>query len=311
MTRQQLCLVVALAVVCDGLASGCGSSDATHAISPPVDTTKTTKPPTDTVVALAFDLRFKGVGVLSGIHQGTGSDITFAQGLGFPNQSGSPLAIGPGVCVPSQPGYGCGWFLVTYPLPPTDTGLVTWYIADYWSRIGSYFATTSPNDTVVTSLDFEPANSIFAYSAYVTSAAGGYTLNVHSVAPSGLQAAASQEGAQRRVITALSFLNGQIEYFAYAWQHDTVTAGYDTQVDTASIGSVPAAAQTLADAGYTITAFGGDSADGFVLVGTRIHGVTTPRTLTIVPDSRAGVLGSATVAFLLEPNFHFTVIAEK
>lgn len=136
---------------------------------------------------------------------------------------------------------------------------------------------------------------------------------MHTVAPSALQAAASQQGTERRVITALSFLNGQVEYFSYGWQHDTTSSGYDVQVDTAlSLTTVPTAAQALAAAGYTITAFGGDSTDGFVLVGTRAHGVTTPRKLQVVPNSRAGIPGYATVVFTFSAETStFTVIAEQ
>lgn len=289
-----------LAAACSALASACGSSNATNAVAPPDS------------VALSFDLRFKGVGVLSGNHGGIGSDIPGALGQGYPQSSGSPLTLGLGICSPNTPDVGCAWVYTTYPLAATDTGLSVFYLGDFWSNLGAFFQSASPNDTVVTSLDFERADSLFAFSALVTSVDGGYTLGVHTVAPSGLQAAATGEGAQRRVITALSFMNGQVEYFSYGWQHDMATHGYDAQIETpASIGAVPAAAQSLAAAGYTITGFGGDSTDGFILVGTRLHGVTTPRTLQVVPNSRAGVVGYATVAFLFDPVNGFTVIAEK
>jgi hypothetical protein len=310
MLIQRLGMLVMLAAACSALVSGCAPSDSKSATAPsPSDTTTTMKSDT---VALVFDLRFKGVGVLSGLHGGIGSAIDFPLGKGFPNYSGSPLSIGNDVCAPHVPIYGCFWAYTTYPLPANDTGLVTWYIGDYWANIGSYFQDSLPSDTVITSVDLQPSDSIFAFSEYVTSAQGGYTLGVHTVAPSMLQAAASQEGSQRRIITALSFLNGQIQYFSYAWQHDTNPAGYDAQVAAATtIDSVPTAAQALASGGYTITAFGGDSADGFVLVGTRIHGVTTLRSLMIVPNSRAGVPGYATVAFLADPQTTYTVIAER
>jgi hypothetical protein len=135
----------------------------------------------------------------------------------------------------------------------------------------------------------------------------------HLVAPANLQAAATQEAAHSRVITAVSFLGGQVMYLSYAWQHDSTTL-YDAQVSMATLDSVGTAAQALAASGYTITALGGDSADGFVVVGTRVHGVTTPRTIRLntggFPPPIAGLKGYAVVGYVVTAD-SATLIGEK
>jgi hypothetical protein len=274
------------------LAAACSSSDTTHSASSP---TSPTPPHTSDTVAVSFDLRFKGVGALTSPPGGFGSAVEGALSQWYPNQSGTPLSIGTGLCS-SQLYIGCYWFYITYPMPATDTGLTTYYQGGYWQNLAAVFDTTQATDTVITSLDLEPQDSTFAVAEYVASAESGYSLSMRSVALSGLGAAATQAGLQHRVITALSFLGGQVQYLSYAWQHDT-TDVYDAQVQTASLTAIPAAAQAMAASGYTITALGGDSVDGFVVVGTRLHGVTTPRNFQILP--RQGVpAGYAVVGYL-------------
>ena len=305
MRRLRLCLLAGLVAAGAAYAAGCGSSNVTNVVGPPPP-----PPDSDSVVAVDIDLRFKGVGILSGNPLGFGSFVDSRLGFGAIESSGSPLALGDS-CTPDTPFTGCTWFLTTYPLSPKDSGLAVFYEGFDWSDFATSFQDSLLTDTVVTSLDLEPADSEFASSVYIESVDAGYKLTKKRVTLGGLSAAAVSEASQHRVITAVSFVNDSVEYFAYSWQHDTNTAGYDTRVRTAAAtGDVPGAAQSLADAGYTITGFGGDSTDGFILVGTRIHGSTTPRTLTVVPNSRAGIVGSATVAFLADEN-GFTVIGEK
>jgi uncharacterized protein (DUF2141 family) len=267
--------------------------------------------PTDT--AVAFDLRFKGVGVVSSDSGWIGSMLDFRGGEGYPNGSGTPLSIGPGICVlgafPT-----CSWAFETFFMPPADTGLYTNYRDDFLSSLPTYLDTTSATDTVITSLDVEPANGLFGVAEYATTQPGSYVLAKHLVAPAALQAAATQEAGHSRVITALSFASGQIMYLSYGWQHDSATV-YDAQVSTATVDSVAIAAQTLAAGGYTITAFGGDTADGFVVIGTRVHGVATPRTMHINSGNGtppvAGLDGYAVVAYVVNAQGLATLIGEK
>ena len=85
------------------------------------------------------------------------------------------------------------------------------------------------------------------------------------------------------VITALSFNAGQLDVFSCGWKGDTTTL-YDTNVQTATLGTVGTAATNLAAAGFIITAFGGNGTDGLVLVGTKMHGDSVARPLRLVPD---------------------------
>jgi hypothetical protein len=130
---------------------------------------------------------------------------------------------------------------------------------------------------VVTSLDLEPASILFAVSWLQETSNGGFDPAVHTVAPAALQAAASAEGANSRVITALSHDTGGITYVSYGWQGDRTTL-YEARVVTTTSPGAPAAAATLAAQGYIITAAGlADDNGNIVLVGTCVQGDTLPR----------------------------------
>ena len=96
-----------------------------------------------------------------------------------------------------------------------------------------------------------------------------------SVSPAAFQVAASQAGAQGRVITAVAFDGGKIAYLAYGWQRDQSTI-YEAKVVRATFGTVAPGATGLAREGYVITAIGGNYTDGFILVGTRPRGQDRP-----------------------------------
>ncbi len=67
---------------------------------------------------------------------------------------------------------------------------------------------------------------------------------------------------------------------SYGWTGDAHTV-YETRTVIAASAGVVAQAKVLAQAGYTISAFGGNDANGYLLVGTRVQGDTAPRTLVI------------------------------
>jgi ABC-type phosphate transport system substrate-binding protein len=67
----------------------------------------------------------------------------------------------------------------------------------------------------------------------------------NTVPAANIQAAASQEGASSRVITAISNNAGEITYLSYGWQADTATV-YEAQVVTTSPTAAPTAAASLA-----------------------------------------------------------------
>lgn len=61
---------------------------------------------------------------------------------------------------------------------------------------------------------------------------------------------------------------------------------YETQTYIVPPTEVASTAKLLAGQGYFISAFGGNDADGFILVGARVKGDTMPRTMNI-----SGALG--------------------
>ncbi len=170
--------------------------------------------------------------------------------------------------------------------------LTTGYVSDFYSNLqarlsavsGANQSLLSPN-IVVTSLSLAPVDNLFALSYVQTSQAGGFDPAQHTIDPSQLQAAATQEGQASRVITALSLESGQLVYFSYGWQTDTTTI-YETQVQTATFNNVGTVASSLAAKGYIITAIGDDPTDPaseIVLVGTRVQGDTLPRPILLIP----------------------------
>jgi hypothetical protein len=196
--------------------------------------------------------------------------------------------------------YDCGgWEVASYELPPGVTGLLAGFQSDYLERfqadlqgtLGSATYSTGALDsptTVITAIDVEPAYDGFATSWITTSQSGGFDLTQHTIAPSDLQQAATQEGAQGRVITAVSYDAGQIFYLSYGWQSDLSTV-YETQVETATFDTVAQVATSLAQSGYIITAAGGDYTDGILLIGTRVKGDSMPRPIMVIPTGQSSL----------------------
>jgi len=295
MASRSRAAVQFLAAAClAGALSACGHG-AGDAVAPHSDTTKAAPPPLP--LPRVIDLRFKGVGDLSSSVGLLHTDILAHQGGGalwqqFDSAAGSPLNLGNGTCSATD----CAWFLFVFALPTDLARIATAYRAGVMSELPR-FATTGPTDTVITSLDLEPAVGVFALSEFATSRSGGYHLTQRRVPLGELQAAASDEGAANRVITAIAFDSGQVRFLSYSWDHDT-GQGYDVRVLQATLSTAGTVAQSLAAEGYVVTALGGDPADEFVLVGTRAHGDTQPRSLLINPDLRTNLSGYAVVGYL-------------
>ncbi|HEU5350905.1 MAG TPA: hypothetical protein VFU55_04870 [Terracidiphilus sp.] len=113
---------------------------------------------------------------------------------------------------------------------------------------------------------------------------GQFDLAERVVAPSAIASTVAQDALQSRVITAVSFDgNGQAHLMSYGMQGDTTV--YDTEVSIVDPQEVADAAAALAADGFVITAFGGNDTDGYVLVGTKVHGDTMPRPLYVYPQS--------------------------
>jgi len=230
---------------------------------------------------------------------------------------GTPLYVGSaGNCgtPPIQNGVGCNWFYSEQPLaPPSASAAVTaGYAADFYDNFQSDLQSPAStllafgngpaavsSSSVITSLDLEPASDLFAVSwvqagefsatqsLIQPTQSSPFSMEQNSVVPADLQAAATQEGAASRVITAISVDGSTVTYFAYGWQGDTATI-YEAQVATASTAQAPATAASLAAQGYIITAIGqADSSGNLYLVGTRVQGDTMARPFMAVPGGVA------------------------
>ena len=128
---------------------------------------------------------------------------------------------------------------------------------------------------------------------------------------------ASQLGEQSRVITAASFdQSGDVYFVNYGWLTDQTTR-YEVKVSTANLDTVGAEATNLGNAGYIITALGGNPTAGFLLVGTRVQGDSLARPVTVVKPGSGTDLeplmksGDAIVGLIMNPDFSNTYIGEQ
>jgi hypothetical protein len=219
---------------------------------------------------------------------------------------GTPFYVGSfGDCgsTPSTDAMGCAWFFSEIPFATSSSSpsLAAAYASDFYDSFQADLQDASwpaldngltPNSSssVITSLDLEPANVLFALAWVQSMQQSGFIARQNTVAPADLQAAAAQEGAAGRVITAISDNAGQITYFAYGWQSDTTTL-YEAQVVTASPGGAPAAAAALAAQGYIITGTGlADANNNILIVGTRVQGDTMPRPFVTAQGSQLATM---------------------
>jgi hypothetical protein len=202
------------------------------------------------------------------------------------------------------------------PASLTGLGLVAGYASDVysnvqydladpnWPNIGNGVSPAAPG-AVATSLDLEPAAQLFAVSwvQAPSNPQSSFSVVQNTVPPAGLQAAASQEGANSRVITAISNQSGAITYLSYGWSAATSTL-YEAEVSTTSAAAAPAAAAALAAQGYIITATGlADGAGDVVLVGTRVQGDSMARPFIAAQGSDVQTMmqeGYATVGVIVD-----------
>ena len=270
------------------------------------------------------DLRFQQVAAPStaaglkagGIH----SNVDGGLRQGFGNAIGTPLTMGAGVCGPGSGNpLNCFWFFSTFPLPAGVSGLTTNY--------GSFNSDLFPVDSqlfslvngrnVFTSLDLELNDKTYAASWIESASTVGFQYFQQTVSPGQFQAVASQLGQQSRVITAVSFdTSGDVYFINYGWASD-VTTPYEVKIATATAGTVGSAAMNLANAGYIITALGGNSTNGFLLVGTRVQRDSLARPVMVVTHNSGTDLdplfqsGDAIVGLIINADFSNTYIGEQ
>jgi hypothetical protein len=292
--------------------------------------TVTSSPATLTLTArvpAAGDLRFQQVGAASTVNGYGATAISTAAQFGWYNNSiGTPLFLSPSPCTTNSPPT-CSWGFQYYALPAslTSLGLSVGYGGDNlanfqadlqsptWPKGGT--AVLSPS-SVLTSLDIEPAASLFAASWIQTTQGGGFDASQPTtVALASLQAAATEEGAHSRVITALSFSSGSVLYFSYGWQSDTSTI-YESSIATSSFAALPTTAATLAGQGYILTAITpSGNGDSYILVGTRVQGDTIARPfMTASAGAQATAMrqqGYAIVSILVNSSGTATYLGER
>jgi hypothetical protein len=222
----------------------------------------------------------------------------------YANAVGTPLSIGaaPDIICVSGIVEDCAWGYSVYGEPAGGSGISAYYLSDSFTNLDADLQALATPNNVITSLDLEPANSVFGVSWLQTSAAGGFTVISQSIDPAGVQAVVSQLGEQSQVVTALTFNAGQVQTLAYAWQGDTTTI-YEVKAVAATGDNFIPEATSLAAAGYIITALGGDPTDGLIFIGTRVQGDTMSRPIQFVtPSGTQGQLDE-TVQFITQELF--------
>src|SRR5271165_2400029 len=168
----------------------------------------------------AADLRFQQVSAASTLTPPTGSglhsDVNAGIDQGFQDSIGSPITIG-GNCVTPPTGnpYTCDWFFSSFPLPTGLSGLsINYQSTNNYANLNSDLQALALPNTVITSLDLQPASGTYALSSIQTAQTTGFDQSAQTVLPAQFPIAAAQAGAQSRVITAVSFdATGQV--FSY------------------------------------------------------------------------------------------------
>lgn len=244
------------------------------------------------------DLRFQQVNASSTANiSGWGFSLIlwYPIGIWYPNVLGTPLRLGTGQCVDGVP-QDCGWLYTTWALPDGPP-LNVEYLPDVLKNLDSHLKRL-PSNSVVTSLDIEASENVFAAS----SIEGKGTFDRrHEIVPlSGLRAAIEDDGNNGRVVTAISFndATGNIHFLSYGWAEDKAGV-YETNVLTGSFDDIGQAATSLANGGYIITAFGGNGQDGYILVGTRVRGDSIPRPILVSPPGSVSTKGFALVGWAI------------
>lgn len=198
------------------------------------------------------------------------------------NGIGTPLELGSTqVCSRS----GCAWGFSAQYLPPPLTGITMGYKGGNFSQLDADLLSIVASNVVITSLDLEPASYAYGISWVQTAQSGGFDYRAQIVTPDQIQSVAAEDGWNSRIITAVSFdAQGLAHLISYGWQADTATV-YETQTAIVPPENVAATAIQLANAGYIITAFGGNDSDGYVLIGARVAGDTLPRPVNVTTPS--------------------------
>lgn len=201
------------------------------------------------------------------------------------NVVGYPMNIG--TYAISQSTGTCNWESVTTGIAPGTNATPTNYsylfgslstpAGQTYSQFLQSIATTS---AVVTSMDLEPVCQQIGVLTLSTQQPGepSFDQRMELVDPANLQSQVAADGAASRIVSAVTFdqSSGKAVLLSYGWQGDTTTA-YEAATFIAQAANVLADAEQLANQGYFISAFGGNDTNGYIIIGMRVMGDTTPR----------------------------------
>ena len=279
------------------LTSGCG----THINPAPL--------PEPTWTIASGDLRFQSVSSLGAT---TPYEHTFQLGdegfTSWPNYYGTPLEIGSGICGSSAGDpTDCAWGYNLNTVSSPSFSNVQTYSSDILSNLVSDPDLHS-TDRVIDSLDIENTNGVFATAATSSPTASGFISHLNHVALGDLSTEVTEAGAKGQVVTAMSQDSSSTMYLlSYGWDQDSASV-YDEMVISATPESLGATVQQLASQGYILTAFGGNQATGFYIVGTRLSGTSAPRSVVVstvalsaTPPLNLFASGYAVVAIIVNP----------
>jgi hypothetical protein len=202
----------------------------------------------------------------------------------YTNAVGVPLSLGTS-WVATQNNNNCDWYADASSVPPPAIGLSVYYDENFtnYTPAVSYLQSILAPNAVIFSMDLEPACQDIGVAWIQTSQTGGFDGRVETV-PYGsnmttsIQNQVAADGAQGRIVTAVTLddQNQQAILISYGWQEDT-TNTYETTFSVVQTNQIQATGATMANAGYFISAFGGNDTDGYVLIGTRVLGDAMPR----------------------------------
>lgn len=214
-----------------------------------------------------------GLGHDGGVVTRVGSGNVIATGA-----VGPPLRLAPSSHSCDSSDF-CSWGVSTDYLPPGQTmELTIGYSSENFENGDTDLQPMNEPNAVITSLALEPQYKTYAISWAQSSQAGKFDYRLQIVPPSDVQSTAALDGANGRVVTAVSFDGpNEVYLISYGWQGSQTT--FDVKTTTVTAGNLVAAAKNLAADGYIISAFGGDNTSGWILVGMHAMGYHQPRSL--------------------------------
>lgn len=204
----------------------------------------------------------------------------------------TPLKLGENTSPPVQStgSYGCLWNGALFGLPASLSNVTGGYNQGNLvnNSPNQFLQSMDAANTIIFSMDVQPLCEVVGIAYEQIGGASGFDQRIETVAPGSLQTQVSADGAQSRIVTAVSFndATGQIVLLSYGWQGDTTTA-YEAKTIVDQPANILADAESLANAGYFISAFGGNDHDGDILVGMRVMGDSTPRPYSALLDTGA------------------------